>query len=128
MTLDLLAGPARRLDGALGEVTVRPSVLDHRADPFLSEGFDKLPVGVSVCKVTVIFISLHVQQCTEVQADLPNNTHRRPHKSLTPVHVAGNDIEQLEDGLDVRLQNLSLVALLHGANDTAPGIHNALPE
>lgn len=59
---------------------------------------------------------------------LPDNTHRRSHERLAAVHVVGNNVEQLEDGLDVLLKDLRLIANLHGPNDTAPRIHNAFSE
>ncbi len=78
---------------------------------------------------------------------LPNNTHRRPHQRLAAVSIVGDAVEELEDGRDVRLEDAgyrricqqprracgekkkhTLATALHGANDAAPRIHDALTQ
>jgi hypothetical protein len=38
-----------------------------------------------------------------LEINLPNHTHSRAHQALRPVAFLGNDVEQLEDGLNERL-------------------------
>lgn len=88
LALDLLASPASRVDGPGCELAVRTSVLNHRRNPVLAESLDQLSLRVGVRKVT-------------------NDTHGCPHQRLAPVHVVGNDVEQLENRFDIWLENLS---------------------
>lgn len=56
LTLDLLAGPSRRLNSPRLELAVGLGLLDHSSEPILSEDIHQLAVRIGVSEVTATML------------------------------------------------------------------------
>jgi hypothetical protein len=59
---------------------------------------------------------------------ITENTHRGTHQAFTAVTLLGNDMKELEDGLDEWLELSDGRCALVRKQDTTPGIHDTLAE
>lgn len=109
LALDLLPGPASGLDGPIAVLTGGASLPNQGGNPVVAEVGGELTVGESVREIT-------------------NHTHGRAHQALRPVSFLGNDVEQLEDGLNEGLDQGNLGATLVREQDTTPSIHDTLTQ
>lgn len=76
LALDLLSGPACRIDGPGLEFAVLASVLNHLGEPLSAVVCGEFSVGEGISKVTGI-VSIDRREFRTVY--LPNNTHRSSH-------------------------------------------------
>lgn len=67
LTLDLLAGPAGRLNGPRRKFAVGSCVLDHGGHPLLSESLKELAIGVGVREIAEVLISFDMFGSIDVQ-------------------------------------------------------------
>jgi len=104
LALDLLAGPAGRLDGSWLEFAVCARLLDEGRDPVLSEDLHQLAARVRFRQIAADVVSYGPTRAFD--SNVPNNAHRGPHQSLAPVEVVRHDVEELKDGLHVRLEDI----------------------
>ena len=88
LALDLLASPAGSVLGALRVFLVGANLASHAGDPLLAEGCTVLAVGEGLGQVT-------------------NDTHAGAKQSLGAVGVLVDGLQEAEDGLDVRSQQLT---------------------
>ena len=84
LALDLLAGPACRIDGSGLELAVLASILDHLGEPFSAVVGLEFSVREGIGKVTEI-VSADRREGLTVY--LPYNTHRGSHQSITPILI-----------------------------------------
>lgn len=109
LALDLLPGPASGLDGPIAILAGGASLPNQGGNPVVAEVGGELTVGESVREIT-------------------NHTHSRAHQALRPVSFLGNDVEQLEDGLNEGLDESNLGATLVREQDATPSIHDTLTQ
>lgn len=145
LALDLLTGPAGSLNCAFAVLSGCASLSHKRGDPVVAEVGSELAVGEGISKITSVQLVYAIQ--TRSCQDLPNNTHGRPHQTFAAVALLGDNVKELEDRLDERLQlgDYDLISMLisylckseeqHtrrgalvGQKNTTPSIHDAFTE